>query len=662
MFNGNQRPWAVHNTTSCIADTPEFSTELSPFYSTSEPTSPTQRLSLQPLALSSPQTRAINSNLVNSIHVIDWSPSSGTAGTTLTLRISLPKVDPSCSIAAKIFLESRFTPETIPIASQVNFAKFEANSGQQSASVTCTVPQFRNGHGSDVVVTPHPFIVKLSLDFHEHPNLSCHMIHVGEYTYLEPDELVYPRESVSTKSLSVPSSFSLHPPSRHTELELSGTNDPGFQECPWTSRLIENRHARSCLQSDAMEFHEAGVVKSPSELSHIYPLAPANHEFRSHILALKGASPVGRTARSKSHSDSRPMRLHEFEYPNLNSKSRVESRLIMKLEGSLSDMMRGWTNEELRSGRRLVQFERKLSGSLLTICFKAVPSHTSEPDNRSSVVSCIYRDNPDGCYITSVDTISLIESLVGTNFPTAEKNRIRRNLQGFKPFTVTKSKPDFEVFFKRIMSFQNPKPRNIEKDIKVFPWGILEFALAKIVGKYTCICDGPDDPNAIINFDFHSPNRDSLKYRPEARAPYRLISSKQESPLAHYDTSMLSSARPTRSHSSSALDYSQALSSQNGWLGGLRVEENPALSVALPIPTGKQFELSSPLPWRLKAQSDSPSSSSSFETTNTFADRTETGMLSLPFIPGCATNSHTDIERRILYPLHSQNSDGMLQD
>lgn len=34
------------------------------------------------------------------------------------------------------------------------------------------------------------------------------------------------------------------------------------------------------------------------------------------------------------------------------------------------------------------------------------------------------------------------------------------------------------------MAFPNPKPRNIEKDVKVFPWRILPLALKKIIGKY----------------------------------------------------------------------------------------------------------------------------------------------------------------------------------
>jgi hypothetical protein len=37
------------------------------------------------------------------------------------------------------------------------------------------------------------------------------------------------------------------------------------------------------------------------------------------------------------------------------------------------------------------------------------------------------------------------------------------------------------------MGFPNPKPRNIEKDVKVFPWKILAHALKKIISKYVSI-------------------------------------------------------------------------------------------------------------------------------------------------------------------------------
>lgn len=93
------------------------------------------------------------------------------------------------------------------------------------------------------------------------------------------------------------------------------------------------------------------------------------------------------------------------------------------------------------------------------------------------------RHNLDDCYITSVDIIYLLEAIVGNRFSVEEKNRIRRNLEGFKPMTVSKSKSN-SGFFSLIMGFPHPRPRNIEKDVKVFSWKLLKKALEKIVGKY----------------------------------------------------------------------------------------------------------------------------------------------------------------------------------
>ncbi|ORZ08641.1 hypothetical protein BCR42DRAFT_424608 [Absidia repens] len=95
----------------------------------------------------------------------------------------------------------------------------------------------------------------------------------------------------------------------------------------------------------------------------------------------------------------------------------------------------------------------------------------------SLVVSCIYWKERNDYFITSVDCIYLLEGLTG--------NRIRRNLEGFHPLTVSKYKTGCADFFKLIMGFSHPKPRNIEKDVKVFSWNTLPHALRKIIRKYT---------------------------------------------------------------------------------------------------------------------------------------------------------------------------------
>lgn len=157
-------------------------------------------------------------------------------------------------------------------------------------------------------------------------------------------------------------------------------------------------------------------------------------------------------------------------------------KALLEIQGELNDMARHWSPEEWENRRRLVQFWRRQKGSTIHTTFRPVAPNDRQPN--SICISCIWWAEKRECYVTSVDCIYLLESLIAVRFTVEEKNRIRRNLEGFKPLTVSKAKPDSENFFKLIMAFPNPKPRNIEKDVKVFPWSILSHALKKIIGKY----------------------------------------------------------------------------------------------------------------------------------------------------------------------------------
>ncbi|KAH9940526.1 uncharacterized protein BXZ73DRAFT_88763 [Epithele typhae] len=126
-----------------------------------------------------------------------------------------------------------------------------------------------------------------------------------------------------------------------------------------------------------------------------------------------------------------------------------------------------WDEEERVLGRRLVRFTRVQEGCTLRVA--AEPLRPSEYADGDAVVSCIHRPpewvGPDEapqsqCCITSVDIIFLLECLVGDN------------------------KAGMEEFFQKIMDFPAPKPRNIEKDVKVFDWAVLPQALDKIISKY----------------------------------------------------------------------------------------------------------------------------------------------------------------------------------
>lgn len=162
-----------------------------------------------------------------------------------------------------------------------------------------------------------------------------------------------------------------------------------------------------------------------------------------------------------------------------------EQRAILQLFSSLSSITYDWDQLERKAGRRLVRFWKEQRGPVLQVSCESV----TQDDYQSSdtVVSCIYRQEVDGYCITSVDIIYLLEKLLDDVFEVEEKNRIRRNLEGLAPTTITKHKLDHEAFFRQIMQFPEPRPRNIEKDVKVFDWDVLPQALDKIISKYVRI-------------------------------------------------------------------------------------------------------------------------------------------------------------------------------
>lgn len=168
---------------------------------------------------------------------------------------------------------------------------------------------------------------------------------------------------------------------------------------------------------------------------------------------------------------------------SLNPYAFYATKAQLKIHGGNLESMgdhNDWSPEEWENRRRIVLFKKSQNGSTLSINFRPVSVNARPPN--SICTSCIWWEEENECFITSVDTIALLEQLVTApnRFTTEEKNRIRRNLEGFKPTTVKRS----EAFFRLIMDFSHPKPRNIEKDVKVFRWKNLTQALHKIISKY----------------------------------------------------------------------------------------------------------------------------------------------------------------------------------
>ncbi|KAI7853274.1 hypothetical protein BDC45DRAFT_442809 [Circinella umbellata] len=181
------------------------------------------------------------------------------------------------------------------------------------------------------------------------------------------------------------------------------------------------------------------------------------------------------------------------EYQNLyrgKPEQQQNEGYHVEFDNDLAMMQFDWTPEEIQQKRRLVQFWREeRPGDNKIVCgFQPVSqeSHRGQVNRINSfcIVSCIYWESQQQCFMTSVDLVQLLEFLLNMNLSMEEKNRVRRNLEGFKPVTASKNRAETAAFFRLIMNFPNPKPRHIEKDIKVFSWNTIPLALKKIVTKY----------------------------------------------------------------------------------------------------------------------------------------------------------------------------------
>lgn len=181
----------------------------------------------------------------------------------------------------------------------------------------------------------------------------------------------------------------------------------------------------------------------------------------------------------------------------------VNASIELLPQADLMLMVRGWLSHEAAEQRRLVKFTfSKLSLARFVIDFE--PIRSSQYDPNLPIILCIYWREKDCHIVTLVDIVLLLEFLIQQSFSIEEKNRIRRNLQSLKPETITRANEDNERFFSLMMNMENPRPRNIEKDLKVFKWQDLLLALDKVVSKYLPNLQHPDNQQYIGASDWDS--------------------------------------------------------------------------------------------------------------------------------------------------------------
>lgn len=154
------------------------------------------------------------------------------------------------------------------------------------------------------------------------------------------------------------------------------------------------------------------------------------------------------------------------------------------LDGNFKHMTEDWSAQELLHERRLVKLTVNREGpNLFHIATQSVSPDYGVAEKNVLIISCIRWEERNTFVLTSVDLLHVLEHLVGETFTTQEKSRIRRNLQFLHPITVNRTSS--ARLFNAVMAMENPRPRNIEKDLKVFKWLSMNVALTKVLSKYS---------------------------------------------------------------------------------------------------------------------------------------------------------------------------------
>ncbi|KAG8862445.1 hypothetical protein FRB96_001516 [Tulasnella sp. 330] len=249
-----------------------------------------------------------------------------------------------------------------------------------------------------------------------------------------------------------------------------------------TSPNILSRRVRSFDGQQSSHLHRASTQPfKPSSLSatlasasaasapvltHHAPSSPPEHQQIPKVRSLGGNPDAYRIVR-------------RTEIPI--EREATALAVVLNIHGDVRTMSSGWSAEELACRRRLVQFWKYNEGNVVNVHFCSIKPE--EYDDSRVVVSCIYREDVDKCYITSFDLIRLLEGIIGTVCNIDEKNRIRRNVHHIEHDTISKSKPYHEEFFDLLMSFPVPMPRRNVRDLKAFRWEFLPEALHAIIDK-----------------------------------------------------------------------------------------------------------------------------------------------------------------------------------
>ncbi|BEI83626.1 hypothetical protein CcaverHIS002_0402300 [Cutaneotrichosporon cavernicola] len=158
-----------------------------------------------------------------------------------------------------------------------------------------------------------------------------------------------------------------------------------------------------------------------------------------------------------------------------------------------------WSPQETQARRRIIQFtavrsfiEQDPQAHVISALVPQVAINWSAisqqewQGNRGDTFAMSVMLFEGKALITSVDIIGSAECFFGTHFCTNEKNRIRRGFESSGPNTLHK---DDGAMYSLLRSLVNPKPRNIDKSVKVFLATSFRTLIDKICSNYIVTVD-----------------------------------------------------------------------------------------------------------------------------------------------------------------------------
>ena len=459
-------------------------------------------------------------DLRTALAVSSYSPKSGTKGSLVSICLeSSCELRSPTSIIAKLIFATHSVPATLTFG---HLESQEQGVGYKYM-IYATAPAFSETGSS----SPN---VPLFLQFQGQTRLDGDLVNIGEWLYEDGrsfSQEVSRKRKVSEDLLESPRSMKRVTPSKQ---QIAPFQEHESYPYPIASSAYPQKHQtmdfsnmqrrptsygrsqfQQSLQEQSRTMRSQGLIgdaSTPQSLmgSPMCQTESCNCAYeeayqtgRTSLPSLSPSLPISSIA---SPSSRNPMLIRTIligRMKKAGSKSAASSvnrklnpyglyprQAVLKIRGNLDDIQLNWSSEEFAMKRRIVRFWREQNGTTVHTYFKPIRADEQHlpHDVNERRISCIYWAKRNKYCTTSVDIIALLELLVGLPLDIEEKNRIRRNLEKFKPCTISKTKAECQDIYKMAMAFTNPKPRNIDKDVKIFDWAKLGDGLASIVCRY----------------------------------------------------------------------------------------------------------------------------------------------------------------------------------